>query len=57
MHPGAGEAALCEGRETRELAVKLTRERAQVRGTCRDTGETRMKASGWIDGCIDRRIG
>lgn len=53
VHPRAGEAALCEGGEARELAVELTGERTQVRGTCRDTGDTNMKASGWVDGYID----
>lgn len=37
VHPGAGETALCYGREARELAVKLTWEWAQVRGTYGDT--------------------
>lgn len=33
MHPRAGETALCEGGEARELALELTGEWAQVRGT------------------------
>lgn len=33
VHPRAGEPALCEGGEARELALELTGERAQVRGT------------------------
>lgn len=41
VHPGAGEAALGDGRETRELTVELTRKWAQVRGTCGDT-ETKV---------------
>lgn len=53
MHPGAGESALCEGGEARKLAVELTGERAQVRGTCRDTRDTNMKASEWMDGGKD----
>lgn len=55
MHPGVGEAALSERGEARELAVELTGKRAQVRGTCRDTGDTNMKASGWMDGWMIRR--
>lgn len=30
VHPRAGEPALCEGGEARELTLKLTRERTQV---------------------------
>lgn len=37
VHPGAGETALCDGREAWELALKLTWKGAQVRGTCGDT--------------------
>lgn len=37
VHPGAGETALCYGWKARELAVKLTWEWAQVRGTYGDT--------------------
>lgn len=37
VHPRAGETTLCEGGEARELTLKLTRERAQVRGTYRHT--------------------
>ena len=33
VHPRAGEPSLCEGGQARELALKLTREGAQVRGT------------------------
>lgn len=33
VHPRAGEATLCEGGQARKLTLKLTRERAQVRGT------------------------
>lgn len=33
VHPRAGEPGLCEGGEARELTLKLTGERAQVRGT------------------------
>lgn len=40
VHPRAGEAALCEGGEARELTVELTGERAQVRRTC---GNTHMR--------------
>lgn len=37
VHPRAGETALCEGGEARELTVELTREWAQVRRTYGDT--------------------
>lgn len=37
VHPGAGETALCDGGEARELPIELTREWAQVRGTYGDT--------------------
>lgn len=37
VHPGAGETAFCDGGEARELAVELTGEWAQVRGSCGDT--------------------
>lgn len=33
VHPRAGETAFCEGGEARELALELTGEWAQVRGT------------------------
>lgn len=46
VHPRAGEAALREGGEARELSIELTGERAQVGGTCRDTHtHTNMKTS------------
>lgn len=37
VHPRAGETALREGGEARELTIKLTGEGAQVRGTYRHT--------------------
>lgn len=37
VHPRAGEAALREGGEARELPIELTRKRAQVGGTCGHT--------------------
>lgn len=37
VHPRAGETALCEGGEARELPIELTREWTQVGGTYRRT--------------------
>lgn len=42
VHPGAGETALCDGREARKLTVKLTWEWTQVR---RAYGDTHTKTS------------
>ncbi len=40
VHPRAGETALCEGGEARELTIELTGERAQIRRTYGHTHET-----------------
>lgn len=55
VHPGAGEAALRDGGEARELTVELTREWAQVGGTYGNTQTHPFKIGSTTD-IIEVRI-